>query len=147
MVVESNGTANGLVGDYRSDAMIHPPHYNFRVNDKIIYPRKMTNTSHMRNEMEQILQFPMSVANGEYSADVECDFFANKNGKQNPVFDANVNMMGQASSALSGNYFITGLNLRKGPGGEGTDVVNKNCLLYTSPSPRDRQKSRMPSSA
>ena len=23
----------------------------------------------------------------------------------------------------------------------------KNCLLYTSPSPRDRQKSRMPSSA
>ena len=25
--------------------------------------------------------------------------------------------------------------------------VNRNCLLYTSPSPRDRQKSRMPSSA
>ena len=23
----------------------------------------------------------------------------------------------------------------------------RNCLLYTSPSPRDRQKSRMPSSA
>ena len=41
---------------------------------------------------------------------------------------------------------------------EGTDVVeydnipnyiyiNNDCLLYTSPSPRDRQKSRMPSSA
>ena len=26
-------------------------------------------------------------------------------------------------------------------------VLHKNCLLYTSPSPRDRQKSRMPSSA
>ena len=26
-------------------------------------------------------------------------------------------------------------------------VTLKNCLLYTSPSPRDRQKSRMPSSA
>ena len=26
-------------------------------------------------------------------------------------------------------------------------VVNQACLLYTSPSPRDRQKSRMPSSA
>ena len=25
--------------------------------------------------------------------------------------------------------------------------LDKNCLLYTSPSPRDRQKSRMPSSA
>ena len=28
-----------------------------------------------------------------------------------------------------------------------TNGVNSNCLLYTSPSPRDRQKSRMPSSA
>ena len=28
-----------------------------------------------------------------------------------------------------------------------TDVQNEGCLLYTSPSPRDRQKSRMPSSA
>ena len=26
-------------------------------------------------------------------------------------------------------------------------VANTTCLLYTSPSPRDRQKSRMPSSA
>ena len=26
-------------------------------------------------------------------------------------------------------------------------VRNRGCLLYTSPSPRDRQKSRMPSSA
>ena len=25
--------------------------------------------------------------------------------------------------------------------------IDKSCLLYTSPSPRDRQKSRMPSSA
>ena len=31
----------------------------------------------------------------------------------------------------------------------GTEVAQQNevCLLYTSPSPRDRQKSRMPSSA
>ena len=26
-------------------------------------------------------------------------------------------------------------------------ILNRTCLLYTSPSPRDRQKSRMPSSA
>ena len=26
-------------------------------------------------------------------------------------------------------------------------IINEICLLYTSPSPRDRQKSRMPSSA
>ena len=30
----------------------------------------------------------------------------------------------------------------------GSDLITTNtCLLYTSPSPRDRQKSRMPSSA
>ena len=28
-----------------------------------------------------------------------------------------------------------------------SDLVENSCLLYTSPSPRDRQKSRMPSSA
>ena len=28
-----------------------------------------------------------------------------------------------------------------------SDLDFKDCLLYTSPSPRDRQKSRMPSSA
>ena len=27
------------------------------------------------------------------------------------------------------------------------DILNKCCLLYTSPSPRDRTRSRMPSSA
>ena len=28
-----------------------------------------------------------------------------------------------------------------------SDIHNNNCLLYTSPSPRDRTRSRMPSSA
>ena len=31
--------------------------------------------------------------------------------------------------------------------GEGHEILALSCLLYTSPSPRDRQKSRMPSSA
>ena len=31
--------------------------------------------------------------------------------------------------------------------GKGIVVQEPSCLLYTSPSPRDRQKSRMPSSA
>ena len=30
---------------------------------------------------------------------------------------------------------------------KGVRPVSNDCLLYTSPSPRDRQKSRMPSSA
>ena len=32
-------------------------------------------------------------------------------------------------------------------GGRIVIELSKDCLLYTSPSPRDRQKSRMPSSA
>ena len=34
-----------------------------------------------------------------------------------------------------------------GPGGGRRPQGQDGCLLYTSPSPRDRQKSRMPSSA
>ena len=41
---------------------------------------------------------------------------------------------------------LSGANIGVAMGIAGTDVA-KDCLLYTSPSPRDRQKSRMPSSA
>ena len=40
----------------------------------------------------------------------------------------------------------TGMVLLKGEESPYTDK-NRNCLLYTSPSPRDRTRSRMPSSA
>ena len=35
----------------------------------------------------------------------------------------------------------------RGGNGERKEEMGRGCLLYTSPSPRDRQKSRMPSSA
>ena len=47
---------------------------------------------------------------------------------------------GEGYVKVSGDNMTGDLTL-----GNGTD--NKICLLYTSPSPRDRQKSRMPSSA
>ena len=34
-----------------------------------------------------------------------------------------------------------------GESGSGKSVTAKSCLLYTSPSPRDKRQSRMPSSA
>ena len=43
-------------------------------------------------------------------------------------------------------YEIDGAGTKWAPV-KGTRKYNKDCLLYTSPSPRDRQKSRMPSSA
>ena len=68
------GVNNALFGDYRSDAPVHPPKFNFRFNNRILYPRPLFNTSFMRNEVEKILKFPMSVPNVLYSKDVENDF-------------------------------------------------------------------------
>ena len=46
-------------------------------------------------------------------------------------------------------YFMPGevVTLKQDIPNKPVMIVVKNCLLYTSPSPRDRQKSRMPSSA
>ena len=46
------------------------------------------------------------------------------------------------------NYgIITNIGKAHLEGFKNFDGVKSTCLLYTSPSPRDRQKSRMPSSA
>ena len=44
-------------------------------------------------------------------------------------------------------YVILGHSERRNIFGESNEDVNRNCLLYTSPSPRDKRQSRMPSSA
>ena len=51
----------------------------------------------------------------------------------------------QKEMAISPNGMITTQHFLATEVGE--KILNKGCLLYTSPSPRDRQKSRMPSSA
>ena len=61
------------------------------------------------------------------------------------------NMLSRISENLEKN--VTGLEFLSGVMAENPDRVYMDdrekclCLLYTSPSPRDRQKSRMPSSA
>ena len=52
-----------------------------------------------------------------------------------------------ASGELIGCFGLTEPNHGSNPGGMTTNIKDMGCLLYTSPSPRDRQKSRMPSSA
>ena len=52
-------------------------------------------------------------------------------------------------------YKVTGeqikflCDFKNGIGSDGLIIINqsRNCLLYTSPSPRDKRQSRMPSSA
>ena len=61
---------------------------------------------------------------------------------------------GQKILVADGSLVLTVLSCDEAAGEVETRIDNnakigerKNCLLYTSPSPRDRQKSRMPSSA
>ena len=56
-----------------------------------------------------------------------------------PVFDGEVD-----AADLEEVYYIFNMAHPEGYRGRSLSV---SCLLYTSPSPRDRQKSRMPSSA
>ena len=42
---------------------------------------------------------------------------------------------------------VAARGLDESPENVGSTALSMRCLLYTSPSPRDRQKSRMPSSA
>ena len=66
--------------------------------------------------------------------------------------DADMNGLGQAIITLTKEIWVLTdrLHVMEAVMAEnGVDIVDqlRTCLLYTSPSPRDRQKSRMPSSA
>ena len=52
-----------------------------------------------------------------------------------------------AALAVEAGWDVTGVHLKLADTPGHLQVQGKGCLLYTSPSPRDRQKSRMPSSA
>ena len=68
-----------------------------------------------------ILENGAEIARGDNAFMIaDCDSNADTNGNNDPLINDDI--------------------------GTGCDVGN-GCLLYTSPSPRDRQKSRMPSSA
>ena len=128
VVTERYDNVNALAGVYRSDSPIHDIAFNWRYNNTIHYPKAIKNPCLMRNELEKVQMFPMSVHNAEYSFDLFSDFYDSKDGMQNNPIDASVLFEGQSPQVLGGNYFITSLNLRKGPGGEGTQIANKNII-------------------
>ena len=57
-----------------------------------------------------------------------------------------VNAAATQVSRIGSTYSASGSGVTMDVGG-GNSADGNVCLLYTSPSPRDRQKSRMPSSA
>ena len=68
------------------------------------------------------------------------------------IWDADATVSLKSSLALieiagQQDLFIMGDRLKGKNEKKSFRILNKFCLLYTSPSPRDRQKSRMPSSA
>lgn len=131
LIVERNENGNALFGRYRSDAPIHVPEYQFRYNNRLVYNRKMFNPSFMRNEVEGVLRFPFSVPNCVYSHDVSNDFFVagtGNNGRQNELMDSGVIFEGQSPVLFAGTNFVTGIDLRKGPKGPGTNIMHKNIL-------------------
>ena len=61
--------------------------------------------------------------------------------KQSILASIGIEVDRSESDAAFGEYIKQSLTLQRGT------VVSEDCLLYTSPSPRDLSKSRMPSSA
>ena len=56
-------------------------------------------------------------------------------------------LAGVAAPAMAGSFYVQEQSTR-GQGRANAGVgADKGCLLYTSPSPRDKRQSRMPSSA
>ena len=59
----------------------------------------------------------------------------------------NVVFMGMGEPLANYKNMMESIRVLNDPKGIGIGARHITCLLYTSPSPRDRQKSRMPSSA
>ena len=64
-----------------------------------------------------------------------------------PLSITDVKDWGVIPTMLEGESRVSGVVLHKGPEGQSECGIWICCLLYTSPSPRDRTRSRMPSSA
>ena len=72
------------------------------------------------------------------------------NGEANVVLylqEGNTYIFDTSDSTNGTHVFAFSTNPNNSPAAPYTTGVTTTCLLYTSPSPRDRQKSRMPSSA
>ena len=102
------------------------------------------------DEKNIFMQFPSPVSAQWIASFINAEIAGNENSSATGINEIHVVSKGDIVFVDHPKYYDTCLNsaatfiiINKK-----TDVPDgKTCLLYTSPSPRDRQKSRMPSSA
>src|SRR5674476_622293 len=91
------------------------------------------------------------IQSGPYDNYIQTDAAINRGNSGGPLFSLNGEVIGVNTAIISPSGGSIGIGFAV-PSKTAMAVIDqlrqfKDCLLYTSPSPRDRQKSRMPSSA
>ena len=116
------GTKNTYIGEDDSS-----DYYNGRIAEVIIYTNDLTDDEAERVESYLALKYGLAQSTSTDYVDSAGD----------TIWDASDNSSYNNDVAGIGRDDDSGLN----------QIISKACLLYTSPSPRDRTRSRMPSSA
>ena len=137
-VASLSSTTNRVVVDIASNANVQTYNVHFRVNYTIteIDPDtgeavEGTTTHHHKDE--------------NYTVVVEADFYAGI--LLGTGVDSRPSALTAFASGDNRGVIANGKSVTVTNNLAGTGTLYLACLLYTSPSPRDRQKSRMPSSA
>ena len=112
------------------------------VTSESVKPVRVTEPSPLQSERKLLVAYYMTSAQGVVDESTECaviDGVSDEELKRHCESLLPVHM--RPSQYVAVNRFP------KLPNGKIAYAELETCLLYTSPSPRDRQKSRMPSSA
>ena len=121
---------NPLLGEYVSSSPVHNSQINWRANDRIIYPRRVANTAYMRQQVEDVLEYPITSPAILYSLDAENNFYKDKNGGQNRIMDETALFEGHSPQFLAGSRYYQGVQMRVEPQGEGTEIASSQNIIY-----------------
>jgi hypothetical protein len=130
LIISKKEGADNLLGVYKSDAHIHPERYNLRVNDRMIYPRDVSQVPRMADEVQKVLNGQLYVHNAMYSNMLNSDLLLSVDG--NNVQIMTNTLEGHSQGSLVGSRHVTGIDLRNMPGGSGIDVGIKNIRYEAS---------------
>eukprot|EP01015_Nassula_variabilis_P033807 TRINITY_DN8198_c0_g1_i1.p1 TRINITY_DN8198_c0_g1~~TRINITY_DN8198_c0_g1_i1.p1 ORF type:complete len:155 (+),score=27.66 TRINITY_DN8198_c0_g1_i1:65-529(+) len=136
VVQENSETSQGPIVKEIIPNQISADYSNPNLYDKLQHISVPSGQLRYRGITNKYSSPPISSQNYDASANVQ---YASSTQKKGAVSGGLVGFMGNAVSSISTVFQLT-FKKKALPS-------SSTCLLYTSPSPRDRQKSRMPSSA